>query len=858
MKELREAADRALEAYGEQTLLVLVGLTVAGSILAVGSTTPGPILVFGVLSILAAVLASLIGGRPRSSPVPIFILFALAFYCVLQAIPLPMPWLQKLSPASADIWSRALLPMQQNVARAPISLDPGATLTEAMKFASYGCLWHAGAVLSWKRGAYTGLGIIFLSAFFVAIASLGHVLVGAQKVWGFYEPLHPVAPTHMGPLLNSNNLAGYLTLGALAGCGLLAAKSPPVGRPVIGAGILVLIAVCFRTASRGGIAALLFGLLIFAAAAVFTNRKSRAVSLSVKPLIATFVTIIAVSVVLSITSADDFFWHELLSENTIKLKVPTWASPLVKDHFRFGVGRGAFASVFQAYRPSDGQNIVFTHPENFVVQWVAEWGVPVASVALLSFVWLLRPTNMAFGGSPAILGGYVGIAALFLQNLVDLGVELFGVGIAVAVLLGTIWGDARRRRKKYAPASPELPRRAVWVLTGLAAATPPLMAAYGGFHSVDLDRFEVKRVVSAAVAPGASPEVRRAAMADLRVRILRHPADYYFPLMGATLARSLGESPMPWAQRALERGPTVGRVHLLVAEILAERQITHQALLELRLAVLYEPVLSIVAPRVALPLTRDPNLLMTIAPDGVDGGAVLDDMAAAMFLPTDVDARETLDLAAIDRDPSRLGPRYRIVERRVEALEAKASLCAEREPCEAAIDKQLVEIERRTPTSTRPAILRARTALAADRVTEADTLLTKGCSGVEMRADCLKLHTVVLSKLGDRTRLKAAVDAFVASSCNNKKSCAQANGFAAHLYAERHDWQQAMGFAQKADHESPAEDWWFDIAAAAETAGAYPIAVDALDHVVRMRSGADADLDARIAAAKAKSLRGRK
>jgi hypothetical protein len=65
----------------------------------------------------------------------------------------------------------------------------------------------------------------------------------------------------------------------------------------------------------------------------------------------------------------------------------------------------------------------------------------------------------------------------------------------------------------------------------------------------------------------------------------RHPAEPYFPLMGALIAlRMRDQSPMPWLQRTLERGQVNGRAHLLLAEYLSSRGAKKQALFEIRLS----------------------------------------------------------------------------------------------------------------------------------------------------------------------------------------------------------------------------------------------------------------------------------
>src|SRR5262249_61296143 len=71
--------------------------------------------------------------------------------------------------------------------------------------------------------------------------------------------------------------------------------------------------------------------------------------------------------ILAILGATRDTWTELLQKDLSKVEMLVWAKPLLRDHPWFGVGRGAFESVFPAYRFSPG-HLVFTHAENFIGQ----------------------------------------------------------------------------------------------------------------------------------------------------------------------------------------------------------------------------------------------------------------------------------------------------------------------------------------------------------------------------------------------------------------------------------------------------------------------------------------------------------
>src|SRR4029079_8537146 len=68
-----------------------------------------------------------------------------------------------------------------------------------------------------------------------------------------------------------------------------------------------------------------------------------------------------------------------------KAQVWRWSLALARDFPWFGVGRGAFETAFLPYRQADQQNytVVFAYAENFVIQWITDWGVPVGLAAVV-------------------------------------------------------------------------------------------------------------------------------------------------------------------------------------------------------------------------------------------------------------------------------------------------------------------------------------------------------------------------------------------------------------------------------------------------------------------------------------------
>ncbi|MEZ4294135.1 MAG: O-antigen ligase family protein [Polyangiaceae bacterium] len=432
----------------EQLLWVMVAVAVAGSVMAIGSVHTVVLVPVAALAAASAIVAAPLrelGARDRAWPAPSLVFLGLALFTALQAVPLPMGVLKVIAPANADVWSRSLLPFDARPEWGSLSLDPGATVVESLKWLTYACTFFSATVLGARRGTQAVLAVVLGSATLLSVVTVAHGMVDAKKVFGLYEPSHSFLPHHIGPLLNSNNLAGYLNLGAITGAGLMLARRPILPVWVTGLCVSVDIAGTVRSGSRGGVAALILGVLLLALVLRAKSSKSRRVQRRAAPLILVTGAVVFGGA-LALLGGDVFVWRELFTDNAAKLKIVSWCAPLLREYGWLGVGRGAFETVFAAYRPSAGMHVVYTHPENFPAQWASEWGIPVALAALGSLAWMFRPGALGVRKSAVIAGAWVAVLALALQNLADLGFEIPAVGIATASVLGALWSDPVRKR----------------------------------------------------------------------------------------------------------------------------------------------------------------------------------------------------------------------------------------------------------------------------------------------------------------------------------------------------------------------------------------------------------------------------
>lgn len=842
---------RGEEARRSRAALLLLSASIIGSALAIGAVHPRSLA--AVVALAAAALALLVVGAHRAGEglrVPFLArLFAgLAAFTSLQAIPIPASLLARLAPGNADVWARALSPLGlEPGAWAPISLDPGATWMECLKLVLYAVTCVVAANL--RAEASTVLAVVVISASTVAVTTLAHGLVGARVVFGVYEPSFGVTDWHVGPLLNSNTLAGYTNLGALTAVGLLASSRSPARRAALGLAAATMMAINLRAGSRGGLLALGFGCAVFAGAAWLVGRRRGGDRAETRVALASVGAVTAVAAVFLFAGGTRHAFGELDASALQKLAIVRWVWPMAQAHPWLGIGRGSFESVFEAWRPERDGNTVFTHAENFPAQWASEWGLPVGAAAVLGLLWAVRPR--ALGAHRTLTGAsvFAGIAAVLLQNLVDLGLEIPALPIALAACVGALSGREWSRLEEAGAAS-----RSRWLPPALAASAVPLLGAALVVASPVADE---RRALKARFdAVGRDADARAAFRRELEAAMRRHPAEGYFSLLGGTLALEAGdESPGPWLERALERTPTSGRVHLLASFVLARARAREQALLELELAMRYDADLVPPACRLAIRLARSEEELLAVVPAGRRAIVILDRLSGELSARGEVGDAElalALDFAAIGRDPGALGALSRVGGALLAALETDpetptATLqCPEPARCRADVEAIAASLERAAPDASAAPQLLARLDVVGGRLEDALSRLERDCQRPRDQGACLALRVHVAERLlsvqtgrarsasgpaSPAGRFERAIKDFVGAECAEPVRCAEAHTRAGDACTRVGLLASAAHHYGRAAHDDPREERWRTLAAAAERAGLVGPAMEAKRHL---------------------------
>jgi hypothetical protein len=724
---------RLSEAVAPSALLVL--LLAAPQLL--GGVYPWGMLALAALALAAFAALSL--GEPnggvRLDLLAIAMLVPLVF-TAFQALPLPCAMAEWLAPSSVDAVRSAQRLLAAGEPRfCALSRDPGDTREEVVKGIALVCTFLTAAALS-RRGQRRFVLAAFASSCVVlALVTLAHSAFDAERVFGVYEPVELRTPTLLSPLLNPNALGGLLAASVPLLIGL--AFEATVARTRV---LLLLctglVASCvFMTLSRGAVGAMFAGGAVLMVLALRRRvRSRRRAANSRRPTREQAALLLGIAAALGVTL---YGWHrEITSEfaggDLSKLELIGSGSAFTLHHPWLGVGRGAFGSAFSAFH---GTRSRFEYAENFIVQWIADWGFPVA-LLLLGALGYATVVAVRRARSFARMGALAGLLALALQNLVDLGLELAGVAVPAAALLAASVTERSRRRSPASAASPSRQR-----FLGLAVLAPLLAALALAWQPVQRDHtLYQEQALRAQLSLGD----RAAFRATLAQALSAHPSEPLFAVLAASEAlRHRDRAAGRFINRALQLVPSWPEPHLQAAEWLLAGGRLDQALLELRRAAHLDPAGS---RRLLCPVAeRQFDAVVALAPQPRQARAEFYRALAHCFAHG-TELAERLDAVILREYPDDPAAGIRDGRRKLAAGQPQAALDA-------------AERVLRVGEEGEPALLLKADALVAlDRKPEAVEAL-RAAQRTAARYDLLLTREARLhADLGDRPAMKAALD----------------------------------------------------------------------------------------------------
>lgn len=493
-----------------------------------------------------------------------------ASIAAVSLLPLPPGLLALLSPPQAELRDFALVPLGLEGWR-PLTADAPSTWRALGRCLSLGSMLFVALQLGRLEGPRRRLvGLVALTGALVAVVGFGHLLSGAESlfgVWHFYAGARLL--TFFG---NTNHLAGFLAFCATVAIALALEHRSREASIAWGAVAVTCGTGVFLSFSRGGVGTFVItGLLVVG---VTLARRQGGLRGALPWLIMAGTVVYAVSLASDqlLERAGSLSSLEKLEKTKLELWPMFWTS--VVAHWRAGMGLGAFELAFGRFQTSQ-LDVTFTHPENLVLQWAAELGLVLSVVlglAVAAVAWSLVRRVKGVVSEQVLLLAVLGAG---LHDLFDFALELNALPVAVMVVVGLVAGRE--------PVGLPEPRRFSARRGGLAGAAVlsvlSLAACWRGLPGHERAEARLAGLVESG-QPTAS--VRAAAIEAIN----RHPADW---VLYAAVAQQLGREgagreALAWVNRVLFLRPGDAGAHVAAGRALLQLKQPTQALLEFKTA----------------------------------------------------------------------------------------------------------------------------------------------------------------------------------------------------------------------------------------------------------------------------------
>jgi tetratricopeptide (TPR) repeat protein len=676
-----------------------------------------------------------------------------------------------------------------------LSLDPGATRIQLLRGVAYLLAFLAALrVVARVESAFVLEMALAASGLIAAVAALLHPALGVEKVFGLYKPASFGFGSRVGPLLNTNHLAAYVNIAVCTSLAMGLSRAPRIPRSIPLAVFFMLAAIQVWIASRGGMVAMVFGIGLVVwmwRVAAHTRRTG--------PIGWAFLAggVALVGVLLAVVASSDTSRADLASTDTTKIALIKRSLHVAKDFLWTGAGRGAFESVFPAYRNDHEGHVVFTHPENLIAQWVSEWGLPVAIIAFAGIAYALRPRS-ALTRSLVPIGPWAAIVTTGVHNLVDFNLEVPAIGIALAVSAAcVVSGSAVKTPRGALFAWGKRPLVVTGVSATLAVAASILVFP-GLSRELKDDQAHLRKLTTDA------PRDRERFVTEARAAMLRHPAEPYLPFMGAVRAyQARDESILPWIGRTLERATVYGRAHLLLARALSQRN-PGQARLEYRLAMEQDGQVFDTALNEGTLLVTDATSALELVPS-TDTRLVLERLAERIRprLPA---SAAVLDAELVKRFPDATGPVKADVMATLADLRAgeAAPWCAlDRPACLRTARAQSAALLKAAPDACESHRIAAEIGILAGETDKALDELAGSVDHVTDRSACLRALVELAMQAESASRLATALDLLGRAGCGTEAQCVDDYLYIAGIHEARGNRRVAFAYVKKAYDRSP-------------------------------------------------------
>lgn len=390
-------------------------------------------------------------------------------YCALYVLPLPLGWIEWLSPQAAAMHRETL--GLEGGART-LAIDTHAAQSNWLKSFSYVAAFALTLLLVNSRDRVRQFATLLVGfAFVVAIFGIMMHLLGARLSWFGSVVSH--GDVARGPYFNRNHFAGYLEMMLALGVGLLLAdtsdRKADGWRKVLKRFlewifsrkfrlrlmlcVLVIALVCTR--SRMGNTAFFASLLVAGLIGLALSRHApRGTLVLLTSLIAIDLFIVGswfgveklaqrleqTAVTRSVTAAPG-------AEESIEARLDASADtvPMIKDHLMFGVGPGGWQASFLNYRGPEPYEGIYEHAHNDYAEFLSEHGVIGFTLLGIMVLWSLGVAlrAQAIRRDPLMRGisfaSFMGVLAILVHSWVDFNLQIPANAMYFMVLLALGW-----------------------------------------------------------------------------------------------------------------------------------------------------------------------------------------------------------------------------------------------------------------------------------------------------------------------------------------------------------------------------------------------------------------------------------